>query len=100
MTKGLRIYYYALFGAIGGVVAWQLSNWLGLSISSNFYLSTARLGAVLGFCFGFPIGSVEGFIARSPIKLLTGGVDTVDTPPQLRKRPFLLRGVHRRVRRR
>jgi hypothetical protein len=72
MNRHVRIYYYAVFGAIGGLLGWQISNWIGLSTSSNIYLSDALVGAVIGLSFGLPIGSGEGFIARNPLRMIRG----------------------------
>ena len=74
MSRGLRVYYYAIFGAIGGLLGWQLSNWLGLSFSQNLYLSDLVIGAAIGFCIGFPIGSAEGLVTRNPIRALRSGL--------------------------
>jgi hypothetical protein len=52
----MRTYYYALLGAIGGLVGWQISNLLGLSFASNLYLSEALVGALIGLSVGFCIG--------------------------------------------
>ena len=41
MNRRMRTYYYAVFGAIGGLIGWQVSNLLGLSFITNMYLSEA-----------------------------------------------------------
>ena len=74
MSRRLRVYYYAIFGAIGGLLGWQISNLLGLSFSRNLYLSDVVVGAAIGFCIGFPIGSAEGIVTRNPVKALRSGL--------------------------
>ena len=76
MSRNLRAYYYAVFGAIGGLVGWQMSNLLGLSFSSNIYLSDVVVGALLGLCLGVPLGAAEGLITLSPLRALRAGVYT------------------------
>ena len=44
----MRTYFYAVFGAIGGLIGWQMSNFLGLSFIKNLYLSEAVVGAQIG----------------------------------------------------
>jgi hypothetical protein len=56
----MRTYYYAIFGAIGGLVGWQISNLLGLSFVSSLYASEAVVGALVGASIGLLIGISEG----------------------------------------
>jgi hypothetical protein len=70
----MRTYYYAVLGAIGGLVGWQVSNLVGLSFSRNIYVSNAIAGALLGFCLGVPLGAAEGLITRSPLRALRAGL--------------------------
>jgi hypothetical protein len=74
MSRGLRVYYYAILGAIGGLFAWQLSNLLGLSFSANLYLSDAVAGGLIGLCLGLPLGAAEGLMTGSPLRALRAGV--------------------------
>ncbi len=62
MSRRVRTYYYAILGAIGGLVGWQFSNMAGLSFMGNLYLSEAIVGAVIGLCVGFLIGAAEALI--------------------------------------
>jgi hypothetical protein len=48
MNRRMRTYYYALLGAIGGLVGAQVSNLLGLSFSPNLYLSSVLVGGLIG----------------------------------------------------
>jgi hypothetical protein len=78
MSRRTRIYYYAVFGAIGGLIGWQISDLLGLSFASNFYLSTAVVGALVGLSIGMLIGIAEGVLTRNIVRAaksgLSGGV--------------------------
>ncbi len=73
MNQHLRLYYYAIFGAIGGLVGWQISNMLGLSFIHNIYLSEAVVGALVGLSIGLLIGVVEGVITRNFVLLVKSG---------------------------
>jgi hypothetical protein len=69
----MRTYYYAVLGAIGGLVGWQVSNVLGLSFSKSIYLSDLVTGALLGLCLGLPLGAAEGLITMNPLRALRAG---------------------------
>lgn len=73
MSRRMRTYYYAVLGAIGGLVGWQVSNLLGLSFSRSIYLSDLVTGALLGLCLGFPLGAAEGLITLNPLRALRAG---------------------------
>src|SRR3990172_8180754 len=60
MNRRMRTYYYALLGAIGGLVGSQVSNLLGLSFVSNLYLSSVLVGGLIGLSVGLFIGLTEG----------------------------------------
>jgi hypothetical protein len=74
MSRRLRTYYYAVFGAIGGLFAWQLSNLLGLSFFSSLYLSEAVVGALVGLSIGLFLGIAEGLLNRNLVKALKAGL--------------------------
>jgi Inner membrane component of T3SS, cytoplasmic domain len=74
MNRRMRTYYYALLGAIGGLVGWQISDLIGLSIASNLYLSEALVGALIGLSVGLFIGLTEGALTRNPVQALRSGV--------------------------
>ena len=65
MSRFMRFYTYGILGAIGGLFAWQLSNILGLSFTSNLFLSEAIVGALMGLLIGFFIGLAEGVIGQN-----------------------------------
>ena len=70
MSRLMRLYYYGVLGAIGGLVGWQISNLLGLSFLTNIYLSEAVVGALIGLSIGFLIGLAEGVLRRSWVHTL------------------------------
>lgn len=74
MNRRMRTYYYALLGAIGGLVGWQVSDLLGLSFASNLYLSEMLVGALIGLSVGLFIGITEGVLTRNPVHALKSGV--------------------------
>lgn len=70
MSRRMRAYYYAILGAIGGLIGWQVSDWLGLSFAPSIYLSDAVIGAMIGLCVGLFIGATEGIVTRNPGRIL------------------------------
>ena len=74
MNRRMRSYYYALLGAIGGLIGWQVSDLLGLSFSANLYLSEALVGALVGLCVGLFIGLAEGALTRNPVQAVKSGL--------------------------
>ncbi|MCC6299695.1 MAG: FHA domain-containing protein [Anaerolineales bacterium] len=73
MNRRMRSYYYALLGAMGGLVGWQVSDHVGLSFSSNLYLSEAVVGALVGLSVGLFIGLTEGALTRNPVQAVKSG---------------------------
>jgi hypothetical protein len=76
MNRQMRIYYYAVFGAIGGLVGWQVSNLIGLSFISNIYLSEAVVGALVGLSLGLLIGVAEGAITLNLVQSAKSGASS------------------------
>lgn len=74
MNRRMRTYYYAVLGAIGGLIGWQLSDLLGLSIVTNLYLSEAIVGAVVGMVIGLFIGLTEGLLTRNVVQAIKSGL--------------------------
>jgi hypothetical protein len=70
----MRVYYYAVLGAMGGLVGWQVSDRLGLSLTPNLYLSEAIVGALIGLSVGLLIGLTEGVVTLSPARALRSGL--------------------------
>jgi hypothetical protein len=74
MSRRTRTYFYAILGALGGLFGWQASDMLGLSFSSNLYLSEIVVGALIGLCIGLFIGITEGLMTRNLIQALKSGL--------------------------
>ena len=77
MTKAWQIYFNAIFGAIGGMLAWLL---IGQIETGSWEVTTANLivGALIGLFIGIFLGSVDGIIIkksarRTLVGLLIGG---------------------------
>jgi hypothetical protein len=70
MSRLMRVYYYAVLGAIGGLIGWQASNLIGLSFTENLLLNEVFVGALIGLCIGVLIGLAEGSLTRNPIQAL------------------------------
>ena len=82
MSRLMRVYYYAVLGAIGGLIGWQASNLTGLSFTENLLLNEVIVGALIGLCIGVLIGLAEGSLTRNPIQalkacLISGGLGIV-----------------------
>jgi hypothetical protein len=74
MTRIMRLYYYGILGAIGGLISWQASNLIGLSFVPNVYVSEIIVGALIGFIIGLLIGLAEGFSTRNPVLAVKAGL--------------------------
>lgn len=75
MSRRMRSYYYAVLGAIGGLIGWQISDFLGLSaFGSNLLLNEAIVGALIGLVIGLCIGITEGALTRNPVQAAKAGL--------------------------
>lgn len=74
MSRRMRTYFYAILGAIGGLIGWQVSDLLGLSFVSNLYMSEAVVGALVGLSIGLFIGLTEGLLTRNPVQATKSGL--------------------------
>ena len=74
MSRRMRTYFYAILGALGGLIGWQVSDMVGLSFSSNLYLSEILVGAMVGLCIGLFIGITEGLMTRNVVQALRSGL--------------------------
>ena len=70
MSRIMRLYYYAVLGAMGGLIGWQASNTIGLSFWSNLYLSEIVVGGLIGLSIGALIGLSEGLNSRNFLQIL------------------------------
>jgi hypothetical protein len=73
MSRAMRLYYYGILGALGGLIGWQASNLSGLSFWSSIYLSEVAVGGMIGLSIGLLIGLSEGLVSRSPLGILKAG---------------------------
>jgi hypothetical protein len=71
MDEKIRIYFYFVFGSIGGLTGWFLSASLLLSTAST--IEQATYGAILGAMIGLSIAAYEGFVTRSFLRLFKYG---------------------------
>lgn len=74
MSRHMRTYYYAVLGALGGLLGWQLSDYLGLSFVSNLYISEIVVGALVGLIIGLSIGVTEGLLTRNIVQAVKSGL--------------------------
>lgn len=74
MSRTMRLYYYSILGAMGGLIGWQASNIVGLSFSSNLYVSEVLVGGLIGLSIGALIGLSEGLFSRNIIQVLKSGL--------------------------
>jgi len=74
MSRRMRTYFYAVLGAIGGLIGWQVSDLLGISFISNLYLSEAIVGALVGLSIGLFIGVTEGLMTRNSVQAGRAGL--------------------------
>ncbi|HEU4713675.1 MAG TPA: FHA domain-containing protein [Pyrinomonadaceae bacterium] len=71
MDDKLKIYFYFVFGCIGGLTGWYLSA--SLLLSTARVLDQALFGAIVGAMIGLAIAAYEGFITRSFVRLFRYG---------------------------
>ncbi len=73
MNRWMRTYYYAILGAMGGLIGWQVSNMIGLSFAS-LYLSEAVVGGLIGLSIGVLIGITEGLMTLNLVQAFKSGL--------------------------
>ncbi len=76
MTKGLRIYYYAVFGAFGGLLGWFVYQ---LAVQQPRALP---IGAITGFFVGSFVGAADSLLSArwrraAAVGFLTGALSLV-----------------------
>ena len=74
MNRSMRTYFYAVLGGIGGLIAWQISNLLGLSFGPSLYASEALVGGLVGACVGLFIGLTEGAMTLNVVQAAKSGL--------------------------
>src|SRR5262249_47693119 len=67
----LKIYFYFVFGAMGGLTGWYLSASLLFGVTT--LLDQALFGAMVGAMIGLGIAAYDGFVTRSFIRLFKFG---------------------------
>jgi hypothetical protein len=74
MSKTMQIYYYAVFGGLGGLLGW----WTMGSFSTqvwNIWLAAAFVGAGLGLSIGGLVAATDGaMIKRVPLRAVRDGI--------------------------
>jgi hypothetical protein len=70
----MRLYYYAILGAMGGLTGWQASNMVGLSFWSSLYLSEIVVGGLIGLSIGALIGLSEALLTRNLLQVIKSGI--------------------------
>ena len=67
MNKARQIYYNAVFGAIGGLFAWQI---VGFFATGTWPLTAANafIGAGAGLFIGFTTGAAEGIVNKLALR--------------------------------
>ncbi|HET9911008.1 MAG TPA: FHA domain-containing protein [Anaerolineales bacterium] len=74
MNRRMRSYYYAILGAIGGLIGSAISDWLGLSFTGIFSMNLAIVGALIGLLIGLFVGLTEGALTRNPVQAIKSGL--------------------------
>lgn len=72
MSLRMRVYYYAVLGALGALIGWRITDTFGFLVS-NVYVSEILLGGIIGLCIGLLIGASEGFLTQSWYRALRAG---------------------------
>ena len=67
MNRTHQIYYHAIFGAIGGLLAWQIA---GIFATGAWPLTAANafIGAGAGFFIGGMLGAADGIVDKLPLR--------------------------------
>jgi hypothetical protein len=73
MNRRMRVFYYGVLGAIGGLIGWQISDLVGLSFTRSIYLSEVIVGGLIGLSVGLLIGITEGLLTWNLFHFLRAG---------------------------
>src|SRR5476649_635974 len=63
-----KMYFNAVFGALGGLLGWMLFGVLGERLPQNNDLNLLLGGAIIGGCIGYFVVSVEAIRDRSLVR--------------------------------
>lgn len=72
MSRKLNIYYSAVCGALGGLLAWFLIGLFGLDAITDLFTRALWQGGLVGLLIGAFVGVVEGVLSRARRKALLG----------------------------
>jgi hypothetical protein len=64
----MRLYYYAVLGAMGGLIGGRLFDAVVFDATMDVYRRDVVRGALLGMCIGFMIGVAELILSRSVLR--------------------------------
>ena len=70
MSRLMRLYYYTILGAAGGLIGWQVSNLVGLSILETVYMSEVVVGGLVGLSIGLLLGLSDAFYSRNALTMI------------------------------
>lgn len=70
----MRLYYYAVLGAMGGLIGGRLFDAIAFDPAMDVYRRDVVRGALLGMCIGFMIGMAEFILSRSVLRGLRSAV--------------------------
>lgn len=74
MSKRLQVYYYAVFGALGGLLGWWIVGSFPTQVW-NIWVAAIFVGAGLGVCMGGLIAATEGAMVKKVLsRALRDGV--------------------------
>jgi len=74
MSKTMQIYYYAVFGGLGGLLGWWTMGSFPTQVW-NIWLAAAFVGAGLGLCIGGAVATTDGaMIKRVPLRAVRDGI--------------------------
>lgn len=74
MSRWMRSYYYAVFGAMGGLLAWRIAEAWITPTGGNIYIINIGLGSIIGCLVGFLIGASEDLLRWSLPRIIRKGL--------------------------